>query len=438
MSNQSTASPTSVALAYEQASMWNEAQMMYENCQLQGKRQYLHFPETDYLLWEDHWIHMAQKLQNWEILTELAQLEGNQDLLLECYWRLKPDWAPEKDQIAAALQAADTPVTPRRKVMEAYLQLVKSQDSGTPFDRQTFLKTIEEGTQLTLRKWWSLPEIVSDSHIPLLQMFQSFVELNEAAQVYMSLANTDKNNLDNRAVELRNVLSTWRERLPNDWDDINIWSDLIAWRQHVFAAINRTYIPLAPSDNRSSVNPGGSNSASHAYRDPANKAEIIKESLVAVTGPSFEEQTTALRLKLADYYENNEEWTEAAKVLQAIPLESGHRTFSDVERLDIYIRIVRLLLEDDDTVSAEGFHNRAALLINSTDNKETHLKYKLNHAKILDSRRKFVEAGLRYHEISFVGELAESDRDLAFGTQLRRALPCRASTLASSCSAVSR
>ncbi|KAH8919496.1 hypothetical protein BT69DRAFT_1313289 [Atractiella rhizophila] len=156
--------------------------------------------------------------------------------------------------------------------------------------------------------------------------------------------------------------------------------------------------------------------------DPANKAEIIKESLVAVTGPSFEEQTTALRLKLADYYENNEEWTEAAKVLQAIPLESGHRTFSDVERLDIYIRIVRLLLEDDDTVSAEGFHNRAALLINSTDNKETHLKYKLNHAKILDSRRKFVEAGLRYHEISFVGELAESDRDLALSAALNCAV----------------
>ena len=82
------------------------------------------------------------------------------------------------------------------------------------------------------------------------------------------------------------------------------------------------------------------------------------------------QQISKLREELADILQNEEEWTEAAKVLQGIPLDSGQRAISDDYKLEIYIKIVRLLLEDDDPVGAETTFKRAALLIHGTKNKE--------------------------------------------------------------------
>jgi COP9 signalosome complex subunit 4 len=76
----------------------------------------------------------------------------------------------------------------------------------------------------------------------------------------------------------------------------------------------------------------------------------------------------------------------------------------------VYIRIVRLLLEEEDSVQAETYYNRATSLIHSTGDRETLLTYKLCQARISDYARKFLEAASRYHELSFVGEIDEDER----------------------------
>ena len=126
--------------------------------------------------------------------------------------------------------------------------------------------------QLSLRKWYYLPETVTQAHYPLLQTFQQFVELQETQQIFASLAQTNAQNLDTRSAELKSIVGTWRDRLPNLWDDINVWSDLVAWRQHVFSAINKAYLPLVPPPNA----PGGQqNASSFAYRGFHETAWII-------------------------------------------------------------------------------------------------------------------------------------------------------------------
>jgi transformation/transcription domain-associated protein len=163
--------------------------------------------------------------------------------------------------------------TPRRRIFEAYLALLNAyqkqpDDAGA---KKTFNKLCDEGIQLSLRKWYYLPEIVSQAHVPLLQVFQQFVELQEAQQIFNSLAGTNASNLDARSNELKSILGTWRDRLPNLWDDINVWSDLVAWRQHVFSAINKAYLPLVPT-----AAPGvPQNSSSFAYRGFHETAWII-------------------------------------------------------------------------------------------------------------------------------------------------------------------
>lgn len=82
----------------------------------------------------------------------------------------------------------------------------------------------------------------------------------------------------------------------------------------------------------------------------------------------------------------------------------------DVDKLRVYVRIVRLLLEDEDSVQAETYYNRAALLVHSTNDRETLLQFKLCQARISDYGRKFLEAASRYHELSYVGEIDEEER----------------------------
>lgn len=49
------------------------------------------------------------------------------------------------------------------------------------------------------------------------------------------------------------MLTTWRERLPNTWDDIIVWNDLLSWRQHIFNAINESFASYLDRMTGSSV-----------------------------------------------------------------------------------------------------------------------------------------------------------------------------------------
>ncbi|KAG2222608.1 hypothetical protein INT45_008727 [Circinella minor] len=125
---------------------------------------------------------------------------------------------------------------------------------------------------------------------------------------------------------------------------------------------------------------------------------------------SFEEQLSQLREKLAGVYEAEEEFLEAAQVLQSIQLDSGHRAISDDYKLQVYIRIVQLLLEVDEPVPAETYLNRAALLQPTTEDFVLGLKFKLSQARILDAKRRFLEAASKYHELSYVSQIDEDER----------------------------
>ncbi|PLW14101.1 hypothetical protein PCANC_18223 [Puccinia coronata f. sp. avenae] len=125
----------------------------------------------------------------------------------------------------------------------------------------------------------------------------------------------------------------------------------------------------------------------------------------------FEEQISSLRESLASLLEEQEEWSEAARALQGIPLDGTHRNVSQEYRLNTYIRIVRLLLEDDNATNAESYLNRASLLIPESKDEATVLAFKLSQARIFDSKRKFEEASKKYHEISFIANLDEDERE---------------------------
>jgi len=103
-------------------------------------------------------------------------------------------------------------------------------------------------------------------------------------------------------------------------------------------------------------------------------------------------------------------WSEAAKVLVGIPLETGQKQYSVDFKLETYLKIARLYLEDEDPVQGEAYINRAAQLQTQTKNDELQIVYKVCQGRVLDYKRKFIEAASRYNELSYKTAIHDMER----------------------------
>ncbi|KAH9610998.1 hypothetical protein KSS87_013229 [Heliosperma pusillum] len=127
---------------------------------------------------------------------------------------------------------------------------------------------------------------------------------------------------------------------------------------------------------------------------------------------SFEEQALTIREKLAELYESEEQWSKAAQMLSGIDLDSGMRGIDDAYKLSKCVQIARLYLEDDDAVNAEAFINKASFMVSNSRDEVLNLQYKLCYARILDMKRKFLEAALRYYDISQIEKRQIGDEEI--------------------------
>ncbi|KAA3484608.1 COP9 signalosome complex subunit 4 [Gossypium australe] len=136
--------------------------------------------------------------------------------------------------------------------------------------------------------------------------------------------------------------------------------------------------------------------------EPEAQKEIAHYTLAQIQPRvvSFEEQVLIIREKLAELYESEQQWSKAAQMLSGIDLDSGMRSetylfcdmtirvIDDTFRLSKCVQIARLYLEDDDSVNAEAFINKASFLVSNSQHEVLILQYK------------FLEAALRYYDIS--------------------------------------
>ena len=257
---------TNTALSYEQIGNWDKAQRTFESATLKARTGESPFSQGEYMLWEDHWVICAQKLQQWEILSDFAKVDNLNDLYLDAIWRQFDRWTTP-DQLkqlnAVVKSVADAP-TPRRMFFQSFMSLLNYHNNQET--QQSFQRICDESTQLSIRKWHQLPKHITNAHIPILQSFQQLVELHDASVISQSLNSTTVTNLEQKAPELKLLLGTWRDRLPNFWDDINTWQDLVTWRRHIFQLINDKYLSLVPQQQN---NASGNSFAYRGYHETA-------------------------------------------------------------------------------------------------------------------------------------------------------------------------
>lgn len=336
---------TNSALSYEQNGMWDKAQRMYEVAQVKARTGALPFSSAEYTLWEDHWVLCAQKLQQWDILQDFAKHEHLQDLLLECAWRNTEMWQSQenRDHIDAMIKGLMDAPTPRRSFFQAFMSLRKLHQKQET--QQDFQRYVDEAIQLAIRKWHQLPKQPTHAHVPLLQNFQQLVELHDASVICNSLASTNQQNLDVKSSELKLLLGGWRDRLPNVWDDITAWQDLVTWRQHIFGLINQTYLGLLPQQGQ---NAGGSSFAYRGYHETAwiinrfahvarkhNLADVCINQLGRIyTLPNIEIQEAFLKLReqAKCHYQNPKELNSGLEVINNTNLNY----FSPAQKAEFY------------------------------------------------------------------------------------------------------
>ena len=139
-----------------------------------------------------------------------------------------------------------------------------------------------------------------------------------------------------------------------------------------------------------------------------------------------------LRNLLFDYLLNEEEdYSGAARILSGVRMdgdgeEEGSMSvyyMPPIDRCDVFVKVAECYLEEELTVEAEGAVKKAGTIIEATgisitsnDNDDDEcggvnnkadeltvtlmLRYKSTYARVLDANRKFLQAAVKYHDLS--------------------------------------
>jgi len=211
------------------------------------------------------------------------------------------------------------------------------------------------------------------------------------------------------------------EKYRSILDSVLTWkeTDLVEGLKAFIEAIINENVSLVIS--RQLLSDVVSNLSTKMNDDAVSKAvshytlEVVQPRVI-----SFEDQVGSIRQHLADIYEREQNWRWAAEVLVGIPLETGQKQYTVDYKLETYLKIARLYLEDDDPTQGEAYINRAAQLQTQTKNPQLQVVYKVCQGRVLDYKRKFIEAASRYNELSYKTIIHEQERI----TALKSAMTC--------------
>ena len=190
---------------------------------------------------EERWVEVNRQLAQWTpMLQEYAEATSEGSLLAEIAWKSR-DWDQVRKlcgspSIVASLESGD----PVIKLYEIYLAIADGKLGEVE-------KLSAQAVQLCLANWQALPNLSTggQAHLGLLRIFQRLVELRESGHVMVQVSEHTRSRT---FPDLKNLLQSWRERQPNEWDDLCVFDDLFVWRNHMFAAISSNFHYAQPSD----------------------------------------------------------------------------------------------------------------------------------------------------------------------------------------------
>lgn len=179
-------------------------------------------------LWEERWVEIQRDLCQQAVVTEFSSTSENHRLQLECSWKTE-DWAKVRalctsSSLLPAVERGDYSV----KFCETLLAIAE-QKLGEVENLHA------QTAQLCLYRWQLLPRVAGGSpHSELLHFFHRLVEVRESGQI---LVEVTSHSSGAAVPDLKNLLSTWRFRLPNEFEPLSLWDDVFCWRLRMFHSV---------------------------------------------------------------------------------------------------------------------------------------------------------------------------------------------------------
>ena len=171
-------------------------------------------------VWEDNYIECCKKLGQFEALRDYAVSTQNTGMCLEMDIRLN-DLQRIKEDVFEGLNEEDFGMN--NVIAQA---LVKLGDKNEQIGRE-----ISEALVVgIMNQWLSLPLASDRAHLKAYNLMQQNFEIKQADTVM-------KTHSDKSA---KTIFTQWRDRLPNQWEDISVWNDFFSWRKAGSGSIFRS------------------------------------------------------------------------------------------------------------------------------------------------------------------------------------------------------
>ena len=135
---------------------------------------------------------------------------------------------------------------------------------------------------------------------------------------------------------------------------------------------------------------------------------------------SFGEPLIEIRQYLARLLKTEQKFSMAASILQNMPLETNQKHISFEFKMDVYLQIAELYLEDQLPTKAETYISRAGHLLSDIVQPDLIVRYQKCSAGMLDFKRRFLDAARKYLYLSFNSSVNQIDQLFA----LRRGTVC--------------
>ncbi|CRK92144.1 CLUMA_CG005737, isoform A [Clunio marinus] len=230
-------SETNAAIFYEQMGYFDEAQIVYETIMFKCKQEISNGLDTtginaEIQLWQEHWIRCTKELNDWNLLISYGQRRRDKYafLLMDCAWRIS-DWNLMKQNLSQVEQITSKLSNYKLNLYNGYVAVLSQKENPVMVG-----KHIELASLACLQEWRRLPNIVSHIHIPILQVAQQIMELQEASQIHQDLQRKQALPFH----DMKSIVKTWKNRLPIIADDLTHWNDIFTWRQHHYQLITES------------------------------------------------------------------------------------------------------------------------------------------------------------------------------------------------------
>lgn len=141
---------------------------------------------------------------------------------------------------------------------------------------------------------------------------------------------------------------------------------------------------------------------------------------------AFENTLTSVRDRASSEFERRGEWEKAAEELTHVPFETV-AGMPNNGMLRYNLRIARLFVAAAMTEKAELYINRANTQLAQCNDEDILLQHRFCQARVLDSKRKFEDAAMKYYLISHhpnSAQMKDSMTDGDFSSALVRAVTC--------------